>query len=298
MTVEDHYFLAAQRWLHRVDGSSVSLVCFTGAKAPMGTKHRPAIEIPGCLQDLPLHRLVDLSLAGVQNVAVVPNSCCHEDDLAEVLTRWREQLGNLAQWKLIEPSSVRNWTWSLAPGRVPMDRRGLLGLSRRSTPPWPIHDADADDHARLLTSLRAAGVSTIEQPPPGLELAAAGCTACGVCVAACPHDALSLVADGERTTLQHSPGMCQGEQQCVALCPVEALSVAGPLDWPAVLDGSPRVLATLNMSVCERCRTRFPTDSGSRWCETCRIRRSDPFGSHLPEAAIKLLKARGHDRPL
>ena len=121
------------------------------------------------------------------------------------------------------------------------------------------------------------------------------CVQCGVCVAACPHDALSLVVNGTQTTLEHAPDTCQGEQQCIALCPVEALSIQGNQTWADVLEGPPRVLATLEMSVCERCQVRFPADAAQRWCETCRIRRSDPFGSHLPEAAIKILRARGHD---
>ncbi len=298
MTSDDHFFLAAQRWIHRVEAPSMMLACSTGATTPWGTRQRPAVEIPGCLQELPLHRLVDLSLAGVENLALHPGHCCREADLREVVALWQQQLGDLVELTLIEASPARNWTWSLSPGRVPVDRRGLLGLSRRSTPPWPIHDDDADDHARLLTSLRAAGLATLEEPPPGLSLVASGCTACGVCVAACPHDALALVVDGSQSALVHFPSACQGEQQCIALCPVDALSIDSPLAWADVLDGTPHVLATLAMAVCERCRARFPAASRSRWCETCRIRRSDPFGSHLPEAAIKLLRARGHDHPL
>lgn len=296
-TTEDHFFLAVQRWLQNIEGNSVTLTCFTGARTPLGTKRRPSVEIAGCLQELPLHRLVDLTLAGVKDVAVAPTSCCEGTELDELLTRWREQLGGMVGSTIVDAPPTRNWTWSIAPTRVPVDRRGLLGLSRRSTPPWPTHDPDSDDHARLLTSLRAAGVSAVEQPPPGVALAASGCTACGVCVAACPHDALNLVVDGKWTTLQHSMQACQGEQQCVALCPVNALTTPGKLSWDDVLEGLPVALASMEMSVCERCRTRFPAASESRWCETCRIRRSDPFGSHLPEAAIKLLQARGFDRP-
>ncbi len=293
---DDHFFPAVQRWLSRNEVRSVALTCHAAPSLPLGSKQRPAIEIPGCLQDLPLYRLVDLHLTGVQDIAALPGECCSEAD-PDILASWQSRLGELLQWSTVDAKPARNWNWSISPTRIPVDRRGLLGLGRQSQSPWPIHDADSDEEARLVTSLRAAGVTVIEEPPPGLALLASGCTACGVCVAACPHDALALHVDGSQTALQHQPGVCQGEQQCVALCPVDALSIEGPQTWPAVLDGSPRVLATLEMSVCERCKVRFPTSSGQRWCETCRIRRSDPFGSHLPDAAIKLLRARGHDHP-
>ena len=296
---DDHFFHAALRWLSRNEVSSVSLACQHSQAMPLGTKRRPALEVQGCLQHMPLYRLVDLFLGGVRDVAVVHGDCCANTDAAiDIVSAWQSRLGELLVWSTIERKPARNWTWSLSPVRVPVDRRGLLGLSRQSENPWPVHDIDADAEHRLVTSLRAAGVTAIEEPPTALALVASGCTACGVCVAACPHDALTLIVDGAKTSLHHAPDTCQGEQQCVALCPVEALSIVGPLDWPTVLDGAPQVLATLQMVVCERCRTRFPTSPGQRWCETCRIRRSDPFGSHLPEAAIKLLKARGHDRPL
>lgn len=297
-THNDHFFLAVQRWLSRNEVTSVALACHGEPSLPLGSKRRPAIEIPGCLQELPLYRLVDLHLTGVRDVAILEGDCCQDSEgEPDILSSWQSRLGDLLQWNAVAAKPARSWAWSLSPTRVPVDRRGLLGLGRLE-PAWPIHDADSDDESRLVTSLRAVGITAIEEAPPGLALLASGCTGCGVCVAACPHDALSLVVDGTQTTLEHAPDVCRGEQQCVALCPVDALSIDGPQSWAAVLDGSPRVLATLQMAVCERCKVRFPADYGQRWCETCQIRRSDPFGSHLPEAALKLLRARGHEHPL
>lgn len=292
---DDHFFLAAQRWLQRNEVTSVALVCHRGQDLPVGTKRLPAIEVPGCLADLPTHRLVDLFLAGLGEVAAVSNSCCSAADLADVVAGWQDLLGGLSRFTTRDAVSARNWTWTLSPTRVPVDRRGLLGL-RHVQPPWPTHDAKADDHERLLVSLRAAGMTSLGEPPAALALTASGCTACGVCVAACPHDALALTTEGDQASLVHSPGACRGEQQCVSLCPVDALTVAGPLLWADVLDDTPRLLTTVRVAVCERCQAHFPASSGSQWCEPCRIRRSDPFGSHLPAAAIELLRARGHNR--
>ncbi len=293
---EDHFFLAMQRWLSRNEVTAVTLACHAATSLPLGVKRRPAVETPGCLQELPLYRLVDLYLAGVRDVAVHLGDCCR-DSVAdvEVLSSWQSRLGDLLQYSAIDAKPARTWTWSLSPTRIPVDRRGLLGLGR-SEPPWPDHNAGSDEESRLIASLRAAGITTIEEPPPGLSLLASGCTACGVCVAACPHDALALFVDGSQTSLEHRPDLCRGEQQCVALCPVDALSTEGPSTWQSVLEGSPQALATLETSDCERCQTRFPAASGQRWCEPCRIRRSDPFGSHLPAAAVALMRSRGHER--
>lgn len=290
--MSDHFFLAAQRWLFRNDVDSVVLTCHGGQEAALGTKRRAALEIPECLSDLPLHRLVDLSLAGVRDVAVTPGTCCGPDDLAGVVDGWRATLGDLLTFSVIDAAPARSWSSSLSPTRVPLDRRGLLGL-RHGEQPWPTHTVDADDHARLLASLRSAGVTSLPESPPGVVLLASGCTACGVCVAACPHDALSLAVVGANTSLNHAADVCRGDQQCVALCPVDALTPAGALPWAAVLDAEPQVLARVRTQVCARCQARFPADSGSAWCEPCRIRRSDPFGSHLPAAAIKGLRSRG-----
>lgn len=288
----DHFFLAAQRWLHRQEVASVTLVCQHGSRAPLGTRKRPAVETPCCLQELPLHRLLDLWLAGVREVLAAPNSCCDEQQITLLAERWDALVGEQLTISTGRPTASRDTAWSLAANRVPVDRRGLLGLSRRTPLPWPTHDDDADDHERLLTTLRFAGVESLQRPVKAVALAAAGCTACGVCVLACPHDALTLNIDDTQASLLQAPDLCQGDQQCVSLCPVDALTVASPLSWEEVIEGRPRELATLEIATCQRCRARFPAGSGSRWCEACRIRRSDPFGSHLPAAALELLRAR------
>ena len=163
---DDHFFLACQRWLQLHEVASVLLVCH-GQPRPLGTKHRPAIEVPGCLRELPLHRLVDLHLAGVRDVAVPPDACCPECDSAATIGGW-SVLGDLLALKVMEAAPVRTWAWTVSPSRVPVDRRGLLGLSRQASPSLPTHDVGADDRTRLLTSLRTAGVASLDATAPGV----------------------------------------------------------------------------------------------------------------------------------
>lgn len=295
--LDDHFFSAVQRWLLHNEKSHVALTCDDGLDTALGTRKRPGVQVPGCLLDLPLYRLVDMSLAGVVEVTLVPTACSSQEALRELAAVWQTLIGGAPDCTVEDVPPVRTRTWSLSPRRIPVDRRGLLGLSRH-VPPWPIHDPSDDEHARLVSSLRAVGAPSPTGPPPGVALMASGCTACGVCVRACPHGSLDLVLDGTTATLQHAPDTCLGEQQCVALCPVDALSFTGPLGWGEVLDGSPIVLASVQTAVCQRCRSLFPATAREQWCEPCRVRRSDPFGSHLPQAALDLLRARGHDRPV
>lgn len=47
------------------------------------------------------------------------------------------------------------------------------------------------------------------------------CVACGLCVDACPVDALSL--DGDYVEVDET--LCENIGDCIAVCPVEALSL-------------------------------------------------------------------------
>ncbi len=121
---------------------------------------------------------------------------------------------------------------------------------------------------------------------PAVMLSAPGCTACGVCVQACPTQALALQHNGGGavaiSTLLQSPAACDGCRRCVELCPAGVLRVAGQWHWSDLLTDSARGVATVSTATCTRCGTKFPTTSGERWCAVCSYRRKNPFGSTLP----------------
>jgi len=58
---------------------------------------------------------------------------------------------------------------------------------------------------------------------PGVVYIKDRCTGCGACVAACPHQALSLTPEG----VLADPDRCQGCGACVAACPAEARESTG-----------------------------------------------------------------------
>lgn len=136
-----------------------------------------------------------------------------------------------------------------------------------------------------------AGAEQDGTATPGLRLMVEGCVACGVCVHACPHDALVLEHVGETSTLSHDREACRGELECVALCPVGAMSSDGALSLVEVLDDAHVMLAEVTTAACVRCRARHPAAEGEL-CQTCSFRGANAFGSSLPPGVAARLAAR------
>lgn len=130
-----------------------------------------------------------------------------------------------------------------------------------------------------------------------LRLRAQGCYGDGVCVRACPQDALELRVDGtavRRFALLYEPARCDGCGACLSICPQDALTSDGVLSWADVIEsgsaasgaaatGAPAtgapghlVLRSGMRTDCERCAA--PAPAGQRLCHVCRARSTDPFG--------------------
>ncbi|MGA4670161.1 4Fe-4S dicluster domain-containing protein [Propionibacteriaceae bacterium Y1923] len=256
----------------------------TAADDPVEVGDAEVVRVvwPQCPTAAPDWMLVDLAVAAGGSVVVEAGGC--ESDSSGVadlagLTGGRVQPGSIDA----APVAV------LSVAHPPMSRRGMLGRA----PAAVVEHADPDPRARLVESLRAMG-GDVGGRSPALELDASACIACGVCVKACPHDALDLgTADG-RTTLVHYPDRCRGEQACVASCPSRVMEVRGQHDWATVLAGRPLPLARLATTTCQKCRGTIP--QGRTMCQACSDRARDPFGTHLPDHLLDSLPAKYRDR--
>lgn len=183
----------------------------------------------------------------------------------------------------LSPPSRHRRRRVLDASHMPVSRRGLLGLGSgtgRELPP------DGPAPGRLAAAVAAvvpAGTDGLEAyPAPASHLGARGCTACGVCVQACPAGALGWRESGTDpvlATLEQLTAACDGCLRCVTLCPAGALTEQGQRSWADVLSGVPVPVVTLATARCRRCGTRFPTTSGGAWCPVCDFRRRNPFGS-------------------
>ena len=179
--------------------------------------------------------------------------------------------------------------------RLPVSRRRLLFLTHLDHAWMP--DVAADQRARVLAALRqlrGPGTSLDDVSDlllPSASLVATGCTACGVCVRACPTGAISLekaeqtsVNGGGTFTLTALASRCFDCGRCVALCPSGALVRAGQLDWALLADAGTGTgtIASGSVHRCARCGDDFASGQSDQCCPICQFRLENPFGSRLP----------------
>ena len=302
----------------------LELACAEHPDPSTGPVAGTVVRLPTCAADVAPHEVVELLGVGAARVEIRLDGCAdpartvaHLGPVVAVvaagapgrllLTRTDTTMpsgtGTTAPAVPAEPSDDgRVATGSPAPARrrpvrrhhrvldaahMPVSRRGLLGLgpgAGRALPP------ETDDHARLTAAVAAlvpAGSAALEaKPSPASRLTARGCTACGVCVLACPAGALGWRESGSGpvlATLEQSVAACDGCLRCVGLCPAGVLAEAGRHPWADVLSDATVPVVTLATARCDRCGARFPTTTGGALCPVCDFRRRNPFGS-MPAA--------------
>lgn len=294
------------RWLAAHD--PIEQLILTCPDVPMPKAPRGAVVVCGdrCLRDTNLGLAAQVLVSGVDVVAVMP--CAEARDTTAT---WQESLRDVVEFE--PPPRGRHPKEVLTLGQIAMPRRAVLGLRVQSA-----LDLSLDDAARSLIAFRmlqeedraslptppaqnpaadteaSPSNSTDDESagPPAVAagLNVSGCTACGVCVLACPHDALRLEHDGETSTLSHLRESCRSEHQCIDLCPVDAITTAGPLSIAQVLDAPRHTLTEVTTKSCERCGTRHPLDDGPL-CPACSFRTKNVFGSSLPPGIAEKIAA-------
>lgn len=199
--------------------------------------------------------------------------------------------------------------------RVPVGDAGCGAASagdRGSGAAAAVRDGDGvPPTASASVAVPAPTLDAVPQPAPtpapaaSAVLAAAGCTACGVCVRTCPEGALALgplgaVEDGAESRtllLSQAVASCSDCGACTAICPAGALTRTGSRGWDELpADAGWTELARLTTAHCRRCRAEYaPAEDDAApgraagLCPVCADRRRSPFGSSLPPAAAALL---------
>ena len=252
-------------------------------------KSIPAVVLTGPLSEVPAHEILETLVLGAETIHL------HGD--SGPLTRIVETLNTAGIARLITGTGTVKPRESFGSDDVPHSRRDLFGLGR-SDLPLPDEEMLPEDRERLALSqiLKAADLepsALADVDSHGLLLRTSGCTACGVCVKACPTDALELshLETGENrriTTLSEYDSKCIGCRQCIDLCPVDAFEDGGFLSWETRLSESPRrPLETVPTMRCEKCKTFFPMREGGTLCKTCSATRDNPFAIRWPEGVPK-----------
>jgi heterodisulfide reductase subunit A len=94
--------------------------------------------------------------------------------------------------------------------------------------PMDVGEASAAAQAASAKAAALLGGGYVELDPFVAEVDKARCTGRGMCVEACPVEALSLTeADGGRKHAAVNPAVCNGCGVCVAACPENAIDVNG-----------------------------------------------------------------------
>jgi ferredoxin len=126
--------------------------------------------------------------------------------------------------------------------------------------------AGDDKRSLLLAALEALLAAAATPPvqidlPPGplgsVEVAAAQCTLCTVCVRLCPTGALHL--PGSTSQLAFREDRCLQCGLCVQGCPEQAITLVPRLLTAHAARSTPRVVAEAEMFACTRCGALFTT---------------------------------------
>lgn len=334
------------------EGLGLELVCAEFPDPERGDRTRAVIRMSTCVAQVPAHEILEVLTAGAGTVVVrcpdPAGSAGHVLPAARVLVsagvdRLRiEDVAGTSALAASEPTETTSPETTppgtprskrkgpgasrtrgrirkpvirevLDAGQMPIPRRQVLGLG--AGPMRDLPDQFQSGPRRLnaaLAALLPAADPALDALNASVQLAAPGCTACNVCVRACPTDALSLrsfgappdvpddVLSGSRgsgsdpaaplvTTLLQDPAACDGCGICVQMCPENVLEIRDRWDWSTVLAAAEgqdlKPVVSLTTSTCARCGTRFPTTDPGSLCPVCTFRRANPFSSRMPPGA-------------
>lgn len=279
-------------------GRAVELICAHVEVAEPAAADSVVVRLGQCLSVTPLALPVELLVRGVALVVVRADAC---SDATEASEHW----AGLAEAFGLTGLVVHRDRPDAAPGPVvdadalpTVTRRGLLGLLRPAEGADPEPPHERTPHQRLRAAV-AALVGPVQPDAAatgpdgvGLLLDAPACDLAGVCVQACPEDALEISSRARQATLVLDVGACSGCGTCLEVCPTDALGVVGPAPWSHLLSGEHRVVAEVTHTACERCGVHFRARTAENLCPACAFRRANPFGSALPDQVRAMLRER------
>lgn len=311
----------------RLEADHLELVCEVYPEPGAGLPDSDAAaQVRGCLAGLGAAVYLSLMVLGVKQVTLRAEACgdCPVSPLASLVAqRAREGQALLETWGysgalalVDDPHTadlVERPCWSASD--PPLSRRDLFRLASRQGQIAAARAmlADYHDHSRTPGRERRRLLSVLPHLPqlgarkadftPGPEGALPNgfgwaslkesCTACGVCVRACPTTALTLEEaeqDGcETFSLYHDPRLCISCETCMHVCAPEAIVI----DQAPRLDQvfgrpQPQLLLQGEYRRCKRCKARFYAAADQKLCPVCDFRRQNPFGTTLPPALLGL----------
>lgn len=96
------------------------------------------------------------------------------------------------------------------------------------------------------------------------------CVACNVCETLCPVGALRHVDEGARYRLEFDAAQCTGCGVCVAACYHQALHIHENFDLSRLFERRSETLIASTLRTCSACRERFLSETEA-FCPSCRL---------------------------
>lgn len=272
---------ALLRWLNAHDLPKEVILTCNHEDASRGPRNTQVVQWDACLKDASIGIVAQLLALGIQKVHVLACTV-NPADVSEQVNKWASLTPGYVDGIQAIKKGVLKGPDVLVLGQIPLPRRSMIGMSVRDKSAIPIKADDTERTLKAFEVLQAKGIvkrgEGLEAKLGGVRLGAVGCVACGVCVRACPNDALTLVHEANRSVLWQTSDQCRAEQDCVRLCPEKALWIQGDMRLGDLLDEPERLLETVDTAACEKCGMRHPASEG-RLCRTCQFRSENPFGT-------------------
>ena len=270
------------------------------------------VQTPRCLAAISVPALLDLAMTGKS--VWLNDSLCHTCPIGEaqrgiqhaitVANRWLQVMGSATTIRSYL-TAAEELSDEPLPGPVEgssllMTRRGFFrSLTRRPervAPPASSEDNHEFQHHISAQRQHLAAALAQLSPRPAARVPTAGlpindlavsdaCTACALCTALCPTEALSWVSDEQYYVLNFSAALCLGEDcsLCVIGCPTHAVRFGQEVMADELLSTQPRPVRAGRLGPCARCGalTEVPMATGETGkqplCYRCQ---AEVVGSH------------------
>lgn len=298
----------------RLEAKSIELLCEIHPQPELGLEESgAAIRIKGCLAGTGSGGYLGLLALGLDRVTLRTDACpdCPMSTLkAQVESQIHGTQKLLTVWKMenalqtsgnIDPQNlVERTIWEAS--NPPLSRRDLFRMATHQGQVAAARMLAADQpssggkHISRERQRTLAAISHLPKPAAEsskLPLDGMGfgklqvsetCTACGVCVRACPTAALQFTNEADRNfQLAFQPEKCNACGACTAVCRAEAIELEDTPTFEQVFGNpDPVLLHSGELTRCDHCNTLYAARPGSYLCEICEFRLKNPFGAKMP----------------
>jgi ferredoxin len=274
---------------------NVEIVCAHETSAVRSPSDATVVGLDGCAAELSLASYLEMVSGGVAQLTVLAPNCPMVERIEATVAAANRLLSSYPDVSVVALETQhqrprgRAGTHVYDLHRLPVSRRRLLFLARLERSWLP--DVQAGQRARTVAALcRLGGDGPLPEAirdlfAPSALLAATACSACGVCVRACPTGALRLdqsESDVGTFTLTSALSRCIDCGRCVELCPSGVLVRSGQADWARLGDQESATVAICSVQSCDRCGGNLAGSKASKYCPPCQFRIQNPFGSKQP----------------